>query len=163
MIEVRKTSGQMLLESVLAMGIIVVGVVGVVSLASRSIGESRVVADQFVGVNLASEGLEVAKNILGANSLNGRPWNEGFGDGDYEVTYASTDLVSLLGAPRNLSFDPGTGLFDYGGPRGTTFTRVINIRRVNDHQIRAKARVNWKSRDGGNKTVTLETGFLNWR
>lgn len=163
MIFMRENKGQMLLESVIAMGIIVVGVVGIVGLASRSIGQSRVVADQFVGVNLASEGLEVTKNIFDANIVNGRPWNEGFGDGDYEVTYASVSLSSLLGTPRNLSFDPQTGIFDYSGPLGTTFTRVITILRVNDYQIRARTEVNWKSRDGGNKMATLETDFLNWR
>lgn len=164
MIFMRENKGQMLLESVLAMGIIVVGVVGVVSLASRSIGQSRVVADQFVGVNLASEGLEVTKNILDANSVNdGLSWNKGFGDGDYELTYSSLDLSPLLGSPRSLSFDPQTGIYDYGGPQGTTFTRVITIKKVNDYQIRARAEVNWKSRDGGNKSVVLETDFLNWR
>ncbi len=157
--------GQMLIESLLAMGIITVGVVGVVGLASRSIGQTRGVSDQFVAVNLAAEGLEVSKNILDSNVVNGRPWNEGFAPGDYEVDYTSDSLSSLSGSPHALRFDSSSGLYSYSGLGSlTSFKRTITIEQVNQYQIRARSKVDWLSREGNkNRSVVLETDFLNWR
>lgn len=157
--------GQMLVESLLAMGIITVGVIGIVSLASRSIGETKGVADQFIAVNLAAEGIEVTKNILDGNTINNRRWNEGFAPGNYEVEYNSGSLSLLSGNPRALHFDPATGIYSYGGPGIlTNFKRTINIAQLNSAEIRVIAKVDWLSR-GGNKTrsVTMETDLLNWR
>ncbi len=161
----KRVKGQMLVEALLAMGIITFSALGVVSLASRSIGESRSVADEFVAVNLASEGIEVSKNILDGNILNGRPWNEGFAPGSYEVDYLSAGLVPLSGNPRSLNFNGTTGLYSYSNlGQATSFKRTITIQNVNSDQIGIKTKVDWLSRGNSSpRSVNLESDLLNWR
>ncbi len=161
----KRIAGQMLVEALLAMGIITLSALGVVGLASRSIGESRSVADEFVAVNLASEGIEISKNILDGNTLGGRPWNEGFAPGSYEVDYLSSSLISLSGNPRNLNFDRTTGLYSYSNlGQATFFKRTITVQNINGDQIRIKAKVDWLARgNSAVRSVNLESDLLNWR
>ncbi len=163
MLFLKDKNGQMIVESVIAMGIIVTGIVSIVGLASRSIGQSRSIADEFIAINLAAEGAEVSKNILDANIINGRAWNQGFADGKYEVNYLSSSLTSVLVVPKNLLFDSSTKIYSYNSGEKTSFTRVIEVKNLSGNEIMLISEVGWKSRDGGNKSISVETKFLNWR
>lgn len=153
----------MLVEAMVALGALVVGFLGILALLNQSLGVNRVVADNYAATYLAAEGIEVVKNIIDANVLSGRPWNQGFADGDYEVAYASAALAPS--ANRLLRFDPATGRYSYEAPassRETPFRRRIQIRLVGADEMQVNSIVSWQSR-GGSFNVNLENHFMNWR
>ena len=103
-----KQRGQLLIEAMVAVSLMLVGLLGIFGVLSRSLGLSRVAADQFVAVNLASEGIEIAKNLLDSNIKQGLAWNSNFVDGgdggrEFDVSGTSWNIRStfaLLGTKQ---------------------------------------------------------------
>lgn len=178
---IKKQKGQLLVEAVIAMSIITLVIVGIVGLISRSVGQARLTADQVIAMNLAAEGLEVAKNILDGNVYKGWEWNRNFASGVYEVTYNSTSLGSQLSTDPNqcsavvrqtakfLYFDPATGIYSYNqsGSRPTSFKRVLCVKNVNQYRIQVISKVIWTARQAQTpeniRDITLSAEFLGWR
>lgn len=179
---IKKQKGQLLVEALIAMSIITLVMVGIVHLISRSVGQMRLISDQAIAMNLAAEGLEVAKNILDGNVYQPVPvaWNAGFARGVYEIAYNSTSLGNPLSADFNqcnnaavrqmanfLDLHPTTGIYSYNqlGARPTLFQRVLCVENVNQHRIRVISKVIWTARQapGNIRDITLSAEFLGWR
>ena len=154
-------AGQLLIESLISVSILIVGFLGIFSLLSRSISLNRVAADSYTGTYLATEGIEVVRNIVDANAIQKKAWNAGFANGDYELEYSSVSLVP--NQDRFLFFDPGNNTYSYGGTSPTNFKRLIKILFVSSNEIEVNAIVSWTTRGGGSYQVNLESHFLNWR
>jgi len=153
--------GQVLIEVLVAVSVLTAGFLGVMTLLSRALSLNRVVADNYVGTYLAAEGVEIAKNILDANLLQGRPWNDGFADGTYEIDYASDRLETNRN--RTLAFDPAEGLYSYVGSNPTSFRRVVGVSLLGQNQVQVNSEVTWITRGGGTFTANVEDRFFNWR
>ncbi len=78
-------NGQSLIETVVALSVLVVGLLGIVVLLNNSLGLNRVTADNYTATYLAAEGIEVIKNLIDANIIARCPWNSGFTAGSFEV------------------------------------------------------------------------------
>ncbi len=153
--------GQLLIESLIAISLLIVGFLGVFSLLSRSISLNRVAADNYTGTYLAAEGIEVARNIADSNAIQHRPWNAGFASDNYEVEYNSVSLAP--NQDRFLFFDPGSNTYSYSGTSQTNFKRVLKISLVSPNEIEVHAIVSWTTLGGGSFQINLEDHFLNWR
>src|SRR3989344_6064232 len=93
----RHEQGQILVELMVAISVMVIGLLGIFTLLSESLGLNRVAADQYIAANLAAEGVEGAKNILEHNVIERNPWNEGLErDGEFGVEYSSIVLDDNL-------------------------------------------------------------------
>lgn len=73
-------SGQLLIEALVSISIILVGLVGILNLLANSMRLNRIVSDQYTATYLASEGIEVIRNIVDTNININRtggsvPWN----------------------------------------------------------------------------------------
>ena len=160
---IKNNKGQLLIESLIGISLIVVGLLGVFSLLSQSLGLRRVVSERYVATYLAAEGIEVVKNIIDTNYLNiGTPWNQGINiGGDYEAEYNSVSLQSFQN--RTLYYHPESGLYDYNVGNATTFNRKISIASISDEEIKVNSKVDWITRGGGEFSIDLEDRFLNWR
>lgn len=162
--------GTVLLEVILAMSIIIVGLLAVLRLLSRSISLNKVVSNQLVATYLAEEGIEIAKNILDANTIkigngdlppNPNQWNRDFTSGNYEIDYQSQALENNQNRP--LLFDADTGIYGYAIGSPTAFLRRIDVDRIGNDELRIISRVDWTGRSGATSTVVLEDHFYNWR
>ena len=154
-------SGQSLIEAMVAMSIIFFGILGVYGLAARAVSLNRVVADRYIAIYLASEGIELVKNMVDANILERRPWNDGLFSGAYEVEYRDQDL--RLSQGRKFLFDENNGTYNYISGKDTNFQRTIKIEVLgNGNELKVTSLVNWLSR-GGDYSVDLEDHFFNWR
>ncbi len=151
---------QFLLETMIALGVVVVGVLSVFGFIARGLSTNRVVADQFTGAYLAAEGVEVVKNIIDGNHRKGLPWNAGFSNGDFEVDFASVGLTPA--SDRPLRMDPNTGLWNYGEGQTSHFVRTIHVEMLDQDEMRINSLVRWSSR-GGTYDVDVEDHFYNWR
>ena len=154
-------SGQLIIESMIGISIAVVGILGVLTLLSRSISLNRVVSDQFTGAYLAAEGVEITKNLIDANIIQSKPWNQGFSSGSFEADYNSTSLEP--NRSRRLLFDSTNNFYSYDAGNPTNFIRTINIQLVGSEEIKVNSIVKWTTRGGGNFEVNLEDHFFNWR
>ncbi|MEK7193237.1 MAG: hypothetical protein AAB652_00405 [Patescibacteria group bacterium] len=164
-----RKKGQLLVELLVALSILTTGFLGVLGLLSQSLGLNRVVSENYTGTYLASEGIEIARNIVDKNVLlrgAGTPvvWYDGLSPGRYEVDYENTSTLPLS-VPRPLLFDATSHTYSYAAGQPTKFTRVIEIRLVGNpeiHEVVVSSTVEWQSRGGSFKT-TLEDHFFDWR
>lgn len=153
--------GQSLIETMVAVSFLTVGFLSVFSLLGRSLSTNRSSTENYIATYLASEGIEVARNIIDANGIQKLPWNSGFVNGDYEVQYDSTSFL-----PNNnnfLRYDPANNLYSYSGSTITPFTRIVRVTTVNSDEIRINSIVSWTGLGSGSFTVNLEDHFMNWR
>ncbi|MFA5053134.1 MAG: hypothetical protein WC565_03685 [Parcubacteria group bacterium] len=170
-----RIKGQVLSEAIVAMGIITIGVLGMAGFLSRAISEGRYIADQTTAVNLAAEGIEIAKNILDGNALKDNvPWNYGFNEeGFYEVDFESSSLGAPLGKTenqgdlRNLKVKKigDSEFYSYSGDTDTTFKRSVQIEYVLNraYQIRVTSKVYWAARGNRLNNVSLSSDMYYWR
>ncbi|MDP2629314.1 MAG: hypothetical protein Q8P45_01220 [Candidatus Harrisonbacteria bacterium] len=156
--------GQLLIESLVAITIILIAVVGIFSLLSRSLSLTRVISDQYTGTYLAAEGLEVVKNIVDTNFIKRcQNWNSGFSSGNYSVSYDSASLEELRVNPLN--FNPVTGLYSYeSGGQASKFRRDIHIQIIEGGEaMHVESKVQWKTRGAAEFESVLEDTFYGWR
>lgn len=156
-----KENGQAIVEAIIAISILVVGLLGIFSLVSRSLSLNRFVSDQAAAANLAAEGIELVKNLIDANVMQRKPWNQGVGPGDYEIDFNDSALASNQN--RKLNFDPGSGEYSYDAGSQTNFQRTITIAQPTPEEIQVNSVLKWLTRGSGEFEVNLEDHFFNWR
>lgn len=163
-----KEGGFTLVELVVAIGILTLSFTGILSLMNHSLGLSRTVRDNYTATYLATEGIEVAKNILDANYVQRIAWNDGFLDGNYTVSYASQALTSSAAPACDHTFNPPLRFDDvarrysYTSGSNTNFRRLIKVALRGSNEVRVNSIVCWRSRRAVFE-VNLEDHFLNWR
>jgi len=155
-----RESGQLLIESMVGIGIAIVGLLGVITLLSKSVGINRVVSQQFSANYLAAEGVEITKSLIDSNVIKHLPWNNGFSTGSYEADYTSSALG--VNQDRFLSVD-GAGFYGYQSGAPSLFKRTIYIELIGPDQIKVNSIVRWGSRGGSQFEINIEDRFFNWR
>lgn len=161
-------SGQLLVEMLVALGILTVGFLSVTTLLSKALGLNRTIADNYTATYLATEGIEITKNILDGNILKipTAGWNDGFENGSYEADFKDKALIPQNGGIRPILFDPDAHEYGYdpnvsGSP--TPFYRTIQVRLVGTTEVVINSKVSWTSRGAAEFDVNLEDHFFNWR
>ncbi len=162
-------SGQVMVEAVVALTVLAFGISGIFVLFSNSLGLNRLSTDEYIASGLASEGIEVVKNILDSNYMLNKSgtataWNNGLANCTLgcSVQYDSTAVGSLEATP--LSFHSSTGTYDYGASgTSTKFTRTITISGVVNNEITIISRIDWTGLKGLSYNLVLEDHVFNWR
>ncbi len=165
--------GQSLIEVMVAITMLTVGFLGISSLLSRSLALNRVVTNQLTATYLASEGIEIAKNLIdhdvyGQSSGATTGWGSCFNKGrtDFELDYTTIDcstLASFVFPGDPLWYHPDTHLYDYNESGGiaTSFTRRIRVEMSGD-EITVIAIVYWPGFGGSAGSINLEDHFYKW-
>lgn len=120
----KKNSAFSLLDVIFAIGIILVGLIGVVMLLRFVILAGRLSNDRFVATNLAQEGIEIVRAIRDSNWVAGQSWNSGLGSGTWQVQYSQTSLLSNTGSYLNID---SSNFYSYNSGQATKFKRTIYI------------------------------------
>ncbi|MEK9186084.1 MAG: hypothetical protein AAB885_00695 [Patescibacteria group bacterium] len=165
--KLNKEKGQLVVEAMIAIVILVTATLTFVGILSRSLGFNRVITDQYIGTYLAAEGVEVIKNIIDANYLQSRPWNAGGFSvkRDWEIEYDSEILSPS--SNRYFCLDKSTGRYGYKecssqDGKQTTFKRVVSTEPIGSNEIKVNSSVTWRNR-GLDYQINLEDHFFNWR
>jgi len=174
------SAGQALVEAIVALGLLMVGFMAILSLLNSSLSASTTVSNQVIATYLAAEGIEVVKNLVGANILSSRSFNEDFQQGSYEVE-ADQALVTPAAAPpydKNpglriggqggqgvlsstyLKFDSLSNSYTYISGTPTRFKRTIQILPPIEDRLRVVSIVRWNTKGGGSSEVKLEDFFF---
>jgi len=178
-----KNSGQTLLEVMIALFVLTVGILGILSLLSQSIFLSKTVSNQTTATFLASEGIELAKNLIDHNVYQGiafttNEWNTGIGGGgNFELDYTTCNNLpnpaTLCPTPPNysgtfLSFDPAANVYVYayddlsGGLVATPFQRLIRVTPNGGNEITVQSIVTWNVGQPSQTSLDVEDHFYNW-
>ena len=163
---IRNNRGQMMVEAMVAMTIVIFGLLGVFAFLSRSLSLNRVVSNQYVGSNLAAEGIEMVKNLIDRNVILGNvAWNKGLSSNNYEADYKSYRNGLTVYSGRKLNFNETTHYYSYDPGTETPYTREIIITQPSGltDELIVQSRVRWSSRGGAEFEVVLEDHFYNWR
>jgi arginine/lysine/ornithine decarboxylase len=147
----------------------VVGLLGIFVLVSRSLNMYHTAAQEYVATNLAAEGIEVTKNILDSNLIKGRAWNDGFAVTEakyYGIQYDSKTLADSGGSPdKYLLYDSAKGLYGYDTNTGkpSVYKRKITITNAPEDKIQVNSEVTYTISTGATFNINLEDHFYNWR
>lgn len=156
----KNNKGFTLLETIVAVGVIMVGLIAVLVLINSSLFYVSLIKDRLVAANLNSESLEVVRNIRDNNWLQNLSWNNGLSNGDYNVAYNSLSLSPF--ANTELLIDASNGLYNYSNGSPSGFKRKISISNLSSYELRASSTVTWQ-RKGNNYTNSAEEHLFNWK
>lgn len=176
--------GQTLIEAMVGIGILTVGLLGIMGLLARSFLLSRIIADDLKATYLASEGVELAKNINDHDvyaHLASPPTGAGWGSSwdnltpgqskSFEIDYSTCNNdpaictpTPFVGNGTPLTYDPATHLYGYGGSVQTPFTREIrvSIPNANPNEIVVQSIVRWSTGPVTSESIDIEDHFFNW-
>jgi len=149
-----------MVEAAVGLSLITIGMLGILTLVSRSMKINHTVEYKVVAANLAAEGVEVIKNLIDINCVQEKAWNAGLSNETYRVSFDTTgDLNTNWDTP--IKYDSSTGKYGYDSGDDTIYTRKIGILNKND-EIVASSTVEWTFEKKINK-ISIEDHFFNWR
>lgn len=185
-----KYQGFTLLETLVAISILVTAIVGPLTLAAQTIRSQQVAKDNLIAANLAQEGIELIRNYRSNNVLRLRKelldggsgiladrWMEGMNE-CFNVSGCGIDiwyvdnpaLPSCSNVLLNncaLYFDSSLNLNVHApcvGCMQTEFRRVVRIQdigAVSNQEVRVRVMVSW-SGILGDRSLEATTHLLNW-
>jgi len=155
----KSQDGFTLLETIVAVGLIVVGLVAALALITTSLFYVSNIQDRLAAANLTAEGIEVVRNIRDNNWLQNKVWNNSLADGDYQIVYNSTTLSSFSGSPLLLD---SNGIYNYTSGADTPYVRKISIANLSNYEIRIIATVTWQRR-AIIYSSSAEDHLFNWK
>jgi Tfp pilus assembly protein PilV len=169
----KSKKGQSLIEAIVALGVLTVGFLGIVSLLSKSLFYGRDVSDTMKATYLASEGIEITKNLIDhdialALEGNGGGWGACFagkGGTDFEMDYAATCDNITLYSGKPLLFDSASNLYGYtlsASALTTNFVRKIRVVE-NGNEITVNSIVTWSTGPIRTQSINIEDQFYNWQ
>jgi hypothetical protein len=169
------TKGFTIIESLVAITILVAVVIGASSAVSAGIASYSFSKDQVIAFYLAQEGVEHIRNMRDENGLNGRNWLANItavnGDPCYFGKTCMVDVISNAIAPCSggtgscpvLRQDPVNGFYGYSGVwPATIFKREVTLVSVNANEISILVTVTW-SKGTVNRQFRARENILNWQ
>lgn len=175
----RPLQGFTLVETMVAVAVLAIALVGPFAAVNNSLNASYVARDQLIASSLAQEGMEYVRSIRDDNYLNGRTWADGLSSlGCYGTTpsqYCSIDPTrgdihqasNAMTAYSSRSSVPAlyvsaTGLYNQQSSGTVTrFTRTVQLQAVGDHEINATLVVSWIS-SHQSYSVTITDTLDDW-
>lgn len=168
--------GQTLIETIIAIGVMAVGLVAILSLAISYISFAGQTKERVIATGLAREGVEVIRGIRDNNRL--RPyspseprsvWPYGLTNGDWVVNYNETTLDSS-GEDTNITlcdncwlcYDSGTNKYTRC-QTASAFKRLVKVE-AGDNDWEKKVTVFvWWQEHGRDHIISLEDRITDWR
>lgn len=173
-----KVRGFTLIETLVAILILVTAITGPLTLAYKGFAAATVARDQITAFYLAQDALEYIRFARDTNRLSGGDWMTGVGGTASVVDLSNcrssnncyfdaaglfpTTVQLCSGACPFMKFDPTAGTYQYTNGNTTTYRRTVNIITVNANEVIASTTVTWQSVNGVNRSATLFEGLTNW-
>lgn len=142
----------------MAIFVLMVGVVGSFGVLPVMIRNQASNTDIFLASQLASEGMELARNIRDKNWLFGQDWKTGLTlcstgcEIDYNDASFSANLNRFLKTDAN-------NFYNYEAGTNTKFKRKITIQEIGGY-LNVKSEVFW---NGNGSPFLAEGNFYDWR
>ena len=171
------THGFTLIETLVAISILLVAVVGPMTIAAQGLQNAFYAREQVTAYLLGQEAIEILRSIRDENAIAGASWLAGVpetcaaynfdGCGVDVRTFEFTDCGESSDACQ-INYDSGAlsadrGFYTHEAGDGTAFTRRMWVDEVaGDQEAAVTVRVSWTSGIfAGERTVTLQTYLFN--
>lgn len=154
------TKGFTLIETVVAIFLLTVGVVGSFTLMQKVTSFASISSSQFVASYLAQEGIEIIRNIRDTNYLERQAWDNGIGAAaSFHLDYRSQvfpDETCGNYLRHNGNF------FICSTDSSSKFQRQITVEKPASDKMVVSVIVSWSER-GNAHQVVAQTELRNWR
>jgi len=165
--ELKTNLGFTLVETLIAISILLVSIAGPLTVASKGLMASRYSRDQIVAFYLAQEATELIRNKRDNNAITGNSWTDGlascFNPNGCIVDAADGNFSSCTAdGCTELNKHNTTGFYSYSSGsnwEASTFTRTINIEEINQDEIRISVNIAWQTGVLNNNFVINENLF----
>lgn len=182
--------GFTLIETLIAILILVTAITGPLTIASRSVIAGQVAKDQITAFYLAQDAIEYVRFVRDTNRLNGADWVTGAGgsggaslipcttgNGCYLDSTDNEDLDSGTAGTQSIAvcsaacpamkYDTSTNRFSYLSGSNTLFTRQVKITSPspgdpNNERV-VTVTVTWTNPTNNPHTVTIVENIYNWQ
>jgi hypothetical protein len=127
------SSGQILIEVMIAVSISVVSLIGFFGLLKSSFQLTRITADNYIATHLAVEGVEIVANIMQTNYIDtirnrSNQFNRNLSAGSWEIDFNTQKIDSATSRIQNRPFNFDGIYYGYGAGTSTTeFYRIVDI------------------------------------
>jgi hypothetical protein len=167
--------GQSLIETTIALGVIITGLAGAITLIAFSLRGSGTSLSRLIALQLSWEGIEAAANMRDSNYLSGDPFETGLAGGTDQTAIAVFDTATgnwTFDFTPNVLSDDATILYQQGGvyrqalvaPAGVAspYRRLLILDTTTPDEIRVISTVQWRE-GSATRQVRAERVLYNWR
>lgn len=155
--------GFTLVETLVAIAILLIAVVGPISLIGDALHKLYYAKDQMIAINLAQEGIEVVRQKRDSNMLDGVvAWDAGISVGNYTISsHAQTITTTTETTPQTVNINTD-GFYTQSSGTATQFKRIVAIAEVvNDRENKVTSTVTWMT-GGQAGTITVTEYLFKW-
>ena len=174
-----KQKGFTLIETLVAITVLILGVTGAYVAATQSITNSIYAKEQVIAFYLAQEAVEKIRNTRDTNAISGLNWlhnlaEQGtdpcyFGNSCYGDIFNSPNgqpfnQCSGAGACPDLYQDPTTGFYSYNSSApniDSGYNREIVLTQINAHEVEILVTVSW-SKGTITRTFRVQENLYQW-
>ncbi|MFQ5661815.1 MAG: prepilin-type N-terminal cleavage/methylation domain-containing protein [Candidatus Paceibacteria bacterium] len=161
-----KNRGFTLVETLVAITILVVSIAGPITIASKGMASAVFAKDQIVAFYLAQEAVEYIRNKRDENNIKDNDWLNGLSDCiDENICTVDIQNNTISKCPGGgcpvLKYDDSDGFYNYASGNDSNFTRSVNIEIVNVKEVSITATLSWKT-GVIDKTFTVKEHVLDW-
>ncbi|MEK7480998.1 MAG: prepilin-type N-terminal cleavage/methylation domain-containing protein [Patescibacteria group bacterium] len=168
--------GFSLIETLVAVTVLVGAITGPLTLASQGIKAASLFKNQLIASNLAQEGMELGRSRRDSNVLRAESWLTNLEtvcltacSVRYDPRDNSAAQVVFISCPSGecpkFYITPEGFYVQKSNPdvgdQETIFTRTIQITNVNVREVKITSRVTWQERFS-QQSIVLEENLLNW-
>jgi prepilin-type N-terminal cleavage/methylation domain-containing protein len=166
--------GFTLLETIVAIAILTLAIMGPLELAVRSIGMAGISKNQIVAFYLAQDAMEYIKNVRDANFLTaGNNWLDGLsfcvsadGNTSCNVDVPNSVISACSGTCEVLRYSNSEHYYSYSPTsEASVFTRTVKITSPvggNNNEAKVQVILSWREKTG-QKDFTIEDNIFNWK
>lgn len=149
-----------LIETLVAISLLTVGVVGSFSLMQRVTSFASIASSQFTASYLAQEGIEIIRNIRDTNYLERQSWDNGIAAGaSFHLDYRSQVFPDET-CGNYLRY--ASNFYTCSADSSGKFQREITIEKPLSDKMVVSVEVSWSER-GTQHQVFAETELYDWR
>lgn len=164
----KKNTGFTLLETLVAISILLLSISAPLTIASRGLAASFVARDQITAFYLAQDAIEFIRNTRDNNFLSDANWLNGFSDligAPFTVDTIDGDMTPCpLGVCQALNYNDSNGFYSYGSGDPSIFTRSVSIQTTDDNtdEIIVSVTISWSTKTF-DRTFSVKENLLDWQ
>lgn len=164
----RFSLGFTLIETLVAISILLLSISAPLSIAARSIATAGFSRDQIIAFYLAQDAIEYIRNQRDKNFLSGVSWLSGFVSVDgspftIDTVDGDTALCPVDGCPP-LDYNESTNFYSYNDINAdpSYFTRAVSLEELSAHEAIITVTISW-SAGTLSRSFTVEENIFDWQ